>query len=156
MSRIIPDVAHIDEGAIDVSKLESDVVGWNIEVESNFCRIDPQRMLILGYNAVSSDGQSPYNDVDRPRRIKFPDKRFLSNHSRRYRYVMKMLGESNDEQRNASNIPVALPGIKLAGDHEFIRAGSRGRKYGGNDEQHEIYFRNTNNSNSRSTKRLFS
>jgi len=49
-----------------------------------------------------------------------------------------------------------LPGIKLAGDHEFIRAGSRGRKYGGNDEQHEIYFRNTNNSNSRSTKRLFS
>ena len=144
-------VATIEDGATNVSKLESDVVGWNIEVESNFCRIDPQRMLILGYNAAAR--KAPYDDFDRPRRVKFPDKRYLTDHARRYRYVMKMLGESNEEKRKPSNIPIALPGINLPTDYDFIRAGSRGRRYGNAEEQHEIYFRDTDDDSKRLSKK---
>ena len=88
------------KGAKHVSQLEQDVVAWNIELESNFCYIDPQRLLILGYNATYGDNSAYKNETTRIRNRRFPSRRYLSDHARRYRHVMKMLGEDQSIQRN--------------------------------------------------------
>ena len=63
------------KGANNISQLEQDVVAWNIELESNFCYIDPQRLLILGYNATYGDNSAYKNDTIRIRNRRFPSRR---------------------------------------------------------------------------------
>jgi len=109
--------------------LEQDVVAWNIELESNFCYIDPQRLLILGYNATYGDNSAYKNDTIRIRNRRFPSRRYLSDHARRYRHVMKMLGEEQSVHRDLNSPEkFELEEKSFPTDYAFIRAGSRGKE----------------------------
>ena len=41
------------EGCDEITKLEDDLVGWNIELETDFCEIDPQEVDIINMTLIS-------------------------------------------------------------------------------------------------------
>ena len=60
-------VSQIEDGGTDVLTMDQDVIGWNIDMETKFCHIDPHRFFFLAHD----DDYKMESDPRKAARLRF-------------------------------------------------------------------------------------
>ena len=136
-----PDGTHlvslINDGGTDVFTMDQDVIGWNIDMETSFCRIDPHRIFFLAFN---DDYKMEHDERKAARLRRFPTPPYLAEHGKRIKRMMKMLGPESDALLERSILTPPEP-ISLPTDYNMTRSGCRGRRVSPNlDDQLDKFF----------------
>lgn len=105
-------------GCSNLVDFEDKIVAWNIETEARFCSLDSKRMMILGYRAI-------YDEVElKSDTAKWSEDRLtVGAHVRRWKFVMKFLGDQEDAKFEPKFPRTSDPIVTTPSDYTFLRAG---------------------------------
>ena len=143
-------VKYILQGCANYLDFEDKIVAWNIETEAQFCALDAKRMMILGYRAIFEESET--KDEDEKWRL---GRTSLRAQARRWKFVMKLLGDHGSEHYSPTFPKQGDPYISEPTDYEYVRAGSRGKRFDDFGDHYDLFFNDTQKTLTEKGKKLF-